>query len=323
MRLGTLGLAFTLASLLAPLAADAETPQKVRRVGLLLSTTPSAASHVTAAFSQALAERGHVEGKNVILEYRWAEGKAERFPDLAADLVRLKVDVILASSTPAAEAARRATSTISIVMVGVADPIGSGLVASLARPGGNVTGLSSQLTPEIRAKQLQLLKEAVPTVSRVAVLRNAAVATPETWKEYQAAGQAVGVRLHSVEVRGPEEFERAFAAMKTERAGAVWVPGDPMFFTDRRRIVQLATEHRLPGMFLFREFTEAGGLMSYSASITYQFRRAAAYIDKILKGARAGDLPVEQPLEFELVVNLKTANALGLTLPQSILVRAA
>ncbi len=322
MKVTVLVVGLGLAVLTAPGTPDAQPQQKVRRIGLLLSTTPVAASHVVAAFAEALLELGHAEGKNVIFEYRWAEGRVDRFPGLAADLVRLKVDVIVASSSPAADSARKATSTIPIVMVGVVDPVALGLVASLARPGSNVTGLSSQLTPEIRAKQLQLLKEAVPTVSRVAVLRNAAVATPATWQEYEAAGRAVGVRLQSVEVTGPEELGKALVAVSRERGAALWVPGDPMFWTLRQRIVELSAEHRLPGMFFFREFTDAGGLMSYSARLTDQFRRAAMYVDKILKGAKPADLPVEQPTKFELVVNLKTAKALGLTIPQSILIRA-
>ncbi len=322
MKAAWLVVGLGLALLTAPTAPDTQAQQKVRRIGLLLSTTPSAASHVTAAFSEALRELGHVEGKNVTLEYRWAEGRAERFPELAADLVRLKVDVIVTSSSPAADSARKATSTIPIVMVAVADPVASGLVASFARPGGNVTGLSSQLTPEIRAKQLQLLKEAVPKVSRVAVLRNAAVATPSTWEEYEAAGRAVGVRLQSLEVRGPGELEKAFAGVSRERGAALWVPGDPMFWIHRQLIVELSVEHRLPGMFFFREFTDAGGLMSYSARLTDQFRRAAVYVDKILRGAKPADLPVEQPTRYELVINLKTAKALGLTIPRSILIRA-
>ena len=305
-----------------PAGAAAQPAAKVHRIGLLLSTTPSAASHVTAAFAEALRERGHVEGKNVSLEYRWAEGKAERFPELAAELVRLKVDVIVAVSLAGAAAASRATPTTPIVMVAVADPIAAGLVASFARPGGNVTGLALALTPEIRAKQFQLLKEAMPKVSRVGVLRNAAVATAATWKDYEVAGRAAGVKLQSLAVRGPDELDTVFATLSRERAAAVFVPADPVFFAHRRRIVERLAEHRLPGMFALREFTDAGGLMSYSARLTDQFRSAASYVDKILKGARPGDLPVEQPTQFELVINLKTARALGLAIPPSILVRA-
>jgi putative ABC transport system substrate-binding protein len=287
-----------------------------------MQTTPAAASHIAAAFTEALRELGHVEGKNVAFETRWAEGNPERFPALAADLVRLKVDLIVASALSAAEAARRATTTIPIVMVNAADPVESGLVRSLVRPGGNVTGLSAQLTPEIRAKQLQLLKEALPGLTRVVILRRAALADGPVWKEYEAGGRTLGLKVQFVELQRVDELERAFNTIARERAGALLVPGDPVLFTHRQRIVALAAEHRLPGTFSTREFTDAGGLMSYSARLTDQFRRAATYVDKILKGASPANLPVEQPTQFELVINLKTAKALGLTLPQSILLRA-
>jgi putative tryptophan/tyrosine transport system substrate-binding protein len=295
---------------------------KPRRVGLMLATTPAAASHITAAFSEALRGLGYVEGKNVVFEYRWAEGRPERFLTLAADLVGLKVDVIVASSTAAAEAARQATSTIPIVMVNAADPVASGLVASLIKPGGNVTGLSSQLTPDIRAKQLQLLKEATPRLAGVAVLRRAAGADSPVWKEYEAAGQGLGVKVSFFDVKDADDLARVFAAMRRERVGAVLVAGDPMFFTERRRITALAAEHRLPGIFPTREYADAGGLMSYSARLTDQFRRAASYVDKILKGASPARLPVEQPTQFELAINLGTAKVLGLTIPHALLIRA-
>jgi putative ABC transport system substrate-binding protein len=239
---------------------------------------------------------------------------------MAAELVRHKVDVIVASSQAPALAAKRATQTIPIVMVNATDPVEAGLVASLARPGGNVTGLSQQLTPEIRAKQLQLLKEALPRISRVAVLRGAAMTVGRG--EYEAAGRALGLRIQFVEVRGADDLGRAFAALAGERIAAVLVPGDMLLFTERRRVAALAREHRLPGIYSLREFTEAGGLMSYSARISEQFRRAAGYVDKILRGANPATLPVESPTQYELVINLKTAKALGLTIPQSVLVRA-
>jgi len=314
--------AVALPLVLAPLASDAQRPQKVQRVGVLWQTTPAAASHIAAAFTEALRELGHVEGKNVAFDYRWAEGKPERLPALAADLVRLKVDLIVASALSAAEAARRATTTIPIVMVNAADPVESGLVRSLVRPGGNVTGLSAQLTPEIRAKQLQLLKEALPGLARVAILRRAALADGPVWKEYEAGGRTLGLKVQFVELQSVDELERAFNTIARERAGALLVPGDPVLFTHRQRIVALAAEHRLPGTFSTREFTDAGGLMSYSARLTDQYRRAATYVDKILKGASPANLPVEQPTGFELVINLKTAKALGLTLPQTLLIRA-
>jgi putative ABC transport system substrate-binding protein len=303
---------------LSPLATSAEPP--ARRIGLLMTTTPVAASHIAAAFADGLRELGHVEGKDVIFEYRWAEGKPERFAEMAAELVRHKVDVIVASSQAPALAAKRATQTIPIVMVNATDPVEAGLVASLARPGGNVTGLSQQLTPEIRAKQLQLLKEALPKISRVAVLWSAATTVGRG--EYEAAGRALGLRIQFVEVRGADDLGRAFAALAGERIAAVLVPGDMLLFTERRRVAALAREHRLPGIYSLREFTEAGGLMSYSARISEQFRRAAGYVDKILRGANPATLPVESPTQYELVINLKTAKALGLTIPQSVLVRA-
>jgi putative ABC transport system substrate-binding protein len=306
--------------MLLPMAADAETPAKARRVGLMMSTNPVAASHIVAAFADGLRELGHVEGKNVVFEYRWAEGKPERFSEMAADLVRQKVDVIVASSQAPALAAKRVTSTIPIVMVNATDPVEAGLVASLARPGGNVTGLSQQLTPEIRAKQVQLLKEALPKVYRVAVLRSPA--TTVGLREYEAAGQAFELRVQFVEIRGADDLGRAFAAMARDRVDALLVPGDILLFTERRRVAALALEHRLPGIYSLREFTEAGGFMSYSARLTEQFRRAAVYVDKILRGANPATLPVESPSQYELVINLKTAKALGLTIPQSLLIRA-
>lgn len=306
----------------SPMATSAQTPTKARRIGLLMTTTPAAASHIAAAFADGLRELGHVEGKTVVFEYRWAEGRPERFAELVADLVRQPVDVIVASSQAPALAAKRATKTIPIVMVNAADPVEVGLVASLARPGGNVTGLSQQLTPEIRAKQLQLLKEVLPKGSRavVAVLRSPA--TTVDLREYETTGQALKLRVQFVEVLSRDDFERAFAAMARDRVDALLVPGDTFLFTERQRVAELARERRLPGIYSVREYTEAGGLMSYSARLTEQFRRAAAYVDKILRGASPATLPVESPSQYELVINLKTAKALGLTIPQSLLVRA-
>ncbi len=308
------------AAVVWPVAAYAQAPAKVRRIGLLMTTTPAAASHVVAAFADRLNELGHVEGKNVVFEYRWAEGRRERFAEMAADLVRHKVDVIVASSQAPALAARQATTTIPIVMVNATDPVEAGLVASLARPGGNVTGLSQQLTPEIRAKQLQLLKEILPRGARVAVLRSPA--TTVGLREYEAAGQVLELRVQVVEVRRHAELAGAFAAMARDRIDALLVPGDTFFFTERQRVAELAREHRLPSIYSQREFTEAGGLMSYSARLTEQFRRAAVYVDKILRGFSPATLPVEPPSHYELVVNLKTAKALNLTLPPALLLRA-
>jgi putative ABC transport system substrate-binding protein len=308
------------ATVLLPLAGYAEGPAKARRVALLMSTTPTAAPHIVAAFADGLRELGRAEGKDVMLEYRWAESHPERFAELAADLVRQRPDVIVASSQAAALAATRATKTIPIVMVNAADPVETGLVATLAQPGGNVTGLSQQLTAEIRAKQLQLLKEALPTIARVAVLRSSS--TTVALGEYEAAGRAMGIRTRFLELRGPDDLARAFAAIAGDRVDALLVPGDTLLFTERRRVVELAREHRLPGMYSLREFTEAGGLMSYSARLTDQFRRAAVYVDKILRGASPATLPVESPSRYELVINLKAAQALGLVIPRPLLIRA-
>jgi putative ABC transport system substrate-binding protein len=294
---------------------------KVQRVGLLMQTTPAVAAHIAGAFTQGLRELGHVEGRDVVFEYRWAEGQLDRLPGLAVELVRAKVDLIVASSIDAAEAARRATTTIPIVMVNAAEPVEAGLAKSLARPGGNVTGLSAQLTPEIRAKQIQLLKEAVPALTRVVILRRTAVADAAVWKEYEDGGRTLDVKVQFVNVGSVDELPRAIGAIARERT-ALLIPGDPVFFTQRQRIVALALEQRLPGMFYAREFTQAGGLMSYSARLTDQFRRAAVYADKILKGANPATLPIEQPTQFELVVNLNTAKVLKLTLPQTLLIRA-
>jgi len=308
------------AAALGPRAAYAQTPAKARRIGLLMTTTPAAAAHIVVAFADGLRELGHVEGKNVLFEYRWAEGDRERFAEMAADLVRQHVDVLVASSQAAALAAQRATRTIPIVMVNASDPVEAGLVASLVRPGGNVTGLSQQLTREIRAKQLQLLKEMLPKLSRVGVLHSAA--TTVGLREYEAAGQTLELRIQVVEIRSRNDLESAFAAMDRDRIDALLAPADPFLFTERQRVAELAREHRLAGMYSTREYAEAGGLMSYSARLSEQFRRAAIFVDKILRGASPATLPVEAPSQYELVINLKTAKALGLTIPQSLLQRA-
>ena len=305
---------------LSPGAGSAQAPPKARHVGVLMTTDPVAAAHIVTAFADGLKELGHVDGKNVVIEYRWAEGHRERLAEMAADLVRQRVDVIVASSQAPALAAKRATTTIPIVMVNATDPVGAGLVASLARPGGNVTGLSEQLTPEIRAKQLQLLKETLPRLARVAVLHSPA--TTVGLSEYEAAGQVLALRVQFIEVTSRDDLERAFTAMVRDRVDALLVPGDTFLFTERQRVADLARGRRLPGIYSLREYTEAGGLMSYSARITEQFRRAAVYVDKILKGAGPATLPVESPIHYEFVINLKTAKALGLTIPPALLVRA-
>jgi putative ABC transport system substrate-binding protein len=313
-------LALLLLLVLLPLPSAGQPRARPPRVGVLLSTTPAAAQHITAAFEDALRQAGQ---GSVQVEYRWAEGRLERFPILAEEMARLPVDVVVTSGVAATEAAARLVPALPVVMVNVPDPVGAGLVASLVRPGGTVTGLAAQLTLEIRAKQLQLLREALPQVARVVVLRNAAVAEAAVWREYEAAGRAAGVPTRFVDVTGPEEFDRALARIARDRASAAFVPGgDLVFFMNRQVLVERALAHRVPTMFSAREFTDAGGLMSYSARLTDQFARAAGYVDRILRGARPADLPVEQPTRFELVLNLKTARALGLTLPPAVLARA-
>lgn len=307
--------------LVAPLAAMPS--GKVPRIGMLWFGSPAAApsAHLE-AFRQALRELGYVEGHHVTIEARSTVRRLDLLPDLAANLVLLKVDVVVAAGDPAIEAVKHATGTIPIVMVASADPVGSGLVASLARPAGNLTGLSA-LSPELSGKRLQLLREALPGVVRVAVLWNPAdPAKALALRELERAAQALGVQLHLLEVRGPDDFEPAFAIMTRERAEALMALGDPLTVSYRPQIVDLAAQHRLPAMYDLREFVDAGGLMAYGPSLRALFRRAAYYVDRILKGAKPSDLPVEQPTQFELILNLKTAQALGLTLPPSLLLSA-
>jgi putative ABC transport system substrate-binding protein len=302
----------------------AQQAAKIARIGWL-GANPAIGRLLREALLQGLRDLGYVEGRNVVIEYRFAEGKLERYPALAAELVALKVDVIVAPITPAALAAKQATKTIPIVFVAVGDPITDGLVTSLARPGGNVTGLSL-LFPELVGKCLEELKQAVPGVSRVAVLWQPGAVGERTEKDMlkgaEVAARALGVRLQFVEARGPADLDRAFSDITKARAGALTVLPGNMFFSERRRLVDLAAKNRLPAVYPLREFVDAGGLMSYGASNADMFRRAATYVDKILKGAKPADLPVEQPTKFELVINLKAAKVLGLTIPQSLLGRA-
>jgi ABC-type uncharacterized transport system substrate-binding protein len=307
-----------------PVAAEAQQAANVARIGVLvLNRATNPRGHE--AFRQGLRDLGYVEGRNVVIEYRDAEGKPERLPALAAELVALKVGVIVAPGTLAALAAKQATRTIPIVFPVVGDPVTDGLVTSLARPRGNVTGLSNR-TPELVGKCLELLTQAVPGVSRVAVLWLPGGAPERTeqdmLREAEVAARALGARLQVVEARGPADFDRAFSDMTRARAGALTVLPYVMFFNERRRLVDLAAKNRLPAVYGSREFVDAGGLMSYGADIADLFRRAATYVDKILKGAKPGDLPVEQATKFELVINLKAAKALGLTIPPSVLARA-
>ena len=320
-----LAIAAALAVLIAPLAAEAQQAAKIARIGYLTASL-AANPHLPEAFRQGLRDLGYVEGRNVVIEYRSAEGKRERLPALAAELVALKVDVIfVGGGTRVTLAAMQATKTIPIVFTGVGDPVTSGLVTNLARPGGNVTGLSG-LGPELVGKRLEQLTQAVPGVSRVAVLRLPGALGERTEKEMlkgaDVAARALGVRLQFVEARGPDDFDRAFSDMTRAHAGALTLLPSNMFLREHRRLVDLAAKNRLPAVYTSREFVDAGGLMSYGANTADLFRRAATYVDKILKGAKPGDLPVEQPTKFELVINLKTAKALGLTIPPSLLQRA-
>jgi ABC-type uncharacterized transport system substrate-binding protein len=309
--------------LAAPRAADAQQAGKVPRIGFLGTRSLSDMSPYLDTFRQGLRELGWVEGQNIVIDYRYAEGRFDRLPDLAAELVRLKVDIIVAVPTPAAVAAKKATETIPIVAISVGDPVGLGLIASLARPGGNLTGLSYSVGLEIAGKGLELLKETVPKVRRVAILSNPGNPfQPLAIREVNVAARSLGVQLQLLEARGPNELDGAFAAMATERVGALLVVADSLFLLQRTRLADLAARSRLPAAYGLREIVEAGGLMSYGPSVRDLYRRGATFVDKILKGAKPGDLPVEQPTKFELVINLKTAKALGLTIPPSLLGRA-
>jgi putative tryptophan/tyrosine transport system substrate-binding protein len=304
-----------------PLAARAQQSGKPLTIGFLGPTTPSVEGQRLAAFVQRLRELGWMEGRNVAIEVRWAEGRSERFAEIAAELVRLKVDVIVTYATPPVLAAKQATSAIPIVFASAADPVGTGLVASLARPGGNVTGLSNQ-QPDTAAKRLELLREVVPGLGRLAILAN--VGNPAAvldMREVQAAARKLSLEAAAFEIRRAEDIAPAFEAL-TSRVHALYVAGDPLVNTNRIRINSLALGARLPTMHGYRDYVEAGGLMSYGPSALDQYRRAADYVDKILRGAKPGELPVEQPTKFDLVINLTTAKALGLTIPEPFLLRA-
>jgi putative ABC transport system substrate-binding protein len=314
-----------LAALVAPLIAEAEQAPKVPRIGWV-STNLAASPHLSEAFRQGLRDLGYVEGKNIVVEWRSAEGRLDRFPALVAGLLALEVDVIVAANTQAALAAKQATRTVPVVFAGPADPVSSGLVTSLARPGGNLTGLSSLPTPELVGKSLELLRQAVPEANRVAALWHRDY--PERTRKdilgaANIAARALGIRLQFVEARGgPESFDRAFAEMTMARAEALTVLTSVLFMSERRRLVDLAARHRLPAVYAVRDFVDDGGLMSYGPLWAGIYRHAATYVDRILRGAKPADLPVEQPTKFELVINLKTARALGLTIPPSVLLRA-
>ena len=317
-----IGLAAALAlSLLAPLAIDAQQTRNVARVGIL-GGGGSLFQAGLESFRQRMRELGYIEDQTIALFVRTAESRAERYPELATELVQLRMNVIVVQGNPALAALKPVTSTIPIVMAQIGDPVGSGFVASLARPAGNITGLSN-MAEGVSRKWIELLKEVSPKVSRIGVLWDPRIAAhTRMWAEIEAASGAFRVTPLAWEVRGPDDIERAFSAMRTERVDAVVILPYPVAGQNRRLIVDLAATHRLPAIYPFREFVEAGCLMSYGANNADLYRRAANYVDKILKGAKPADLPVEQPTQFELVINLKTAKALGLMIPQSLLVRA-
>jgi ABC-type uncharacterized transport system substrate-binding protein len=307
-----------------PLGGSAQQPAKIARIGYLTSGL-AVNPHLPEAFRRGLHDLGYVEGRNVVIEYRDAEGQLERFPALAAELVALKVDVIVAGNVPQAMAAMQATRTLPIVFAAAADPVASGLVTSLARPGGNVTGLSLMF-PELVAKWLELLKQAIPGASRIALLWQPGVVGERTEKdillEAEAAARALGVRLQVVEVRGPADFDRAFSEMTKARTDALAVMSTPTLFGERRRLLDLAANTRLPTVFPYREYLDAGGLIAYGPNVADLYRRIATYVDKILKGAKPADLPVEQPTKFDLIINTTTAKALGLEIPPTLLALA-
>ena len=315
------GIAFGLAT--GSLAAKAQQAGKVSRIGYLGTSTPALERHLIEAFRGALRDLGYIEGQNIVIVYRWPEGQDDRLPGLAADLVNHKPDVIVTSGTPGTLAVKQATTTIPIVMTSSSDPVQVGLVASLARPGGNITGLSI-VAPELEGKRLQIIQQLIPRLSRLGVLWNPGnPATKQVFEETQVIAERLRVTLEPVvEVRRVDEFESAFARIARARPQALDVLVDRLLLAHRTRIVDFVAEQRLPAMYPYREYVDAGGLLSYAPSNIALFRGAATYVDKILKGAKPADLPVEQPTKFELVINLKTAKALGLTIPQSLLLRA-
>jgi putative ABC transport system substrate-binding protein len=321
--LGALLVTLALGLLVAPLAAEGHQAGKLYRIGHLMLLPRELLTPFIDALETGLRDLGYVEGRNVLIEHRSAEGRAERLPDVAAELVRLGVDVIVAGVNPGIAAAQHATTTIPIVMVYGADPVGRGFIASLQRPGGNITGGTIDVGAEMYGKNLALLREAAPGASRVAFLWNPAFPGIAPYvKTMEHATRQSGVRFQSVKVEAPREFESAFAAMAEERAEALVVFGDPLTFAHRGPLTELAARYRLPAIYPYREFADAGGLMSYGPNLPAFWRRAASYVDKILNGAKPAELPVEQPMKFELVINLKTAQALGLTIPPTLLFQA-
>jgi len=321
MKKKVIGLALGALLIALSVSAEAQQPTKIPRIGILITPSASSYSARVEAFRQRLRELGYVEGKNILIEYRYAEGKLERLPDLAAELVRLKVDVIVTAG-PGILAAKKASATIPIVFGNAADPVGSGLVSSLARPGGNITGLSN-IAQDLDGKRLELLKEAFPKLARVAFLWfPGGLRGNLRLTEMEAAAKALGVKLLSLEVRRLGDFESAFARAKREGAQALITGTGGLITTQRRQVLDFAAKNRLPAMYPNSEFVEAGGLMSYGPSQTDQWRRAADFVDKILKGTKPADIPVEQPTKFEFIVNLNAAKQIGLTIPPNVLVRA-
>jgi putative ABC transport system substrate-binding protein len=302
--------------------ALAQQPAKIARIGYLTAASPLPISPRTEAFRQGLHELGYVEGKNIVIEYRYAEAKLDRLPALATELVRLRVDIIVTAGPIPTRSAKEATATIPIVMSQDTDPVGNGFVASLARPGGNITGLST-LSPEISGKRLELLKEIVPRISRIAVVGQSTYpGNSQSLREVELAAKAFGMQLQYLDIRSAKDIETAFRAATKGRADAILGLGSPVLMSHRTRVVDLAVTSRLPAIYYFPEFVDAGGLMTYGPSITDLSRRAAAYVDKILKGRKPADLPVEQPTKFELIINLKAAKQIGLTIPPNVLTRA-
>lgn len=303
--------------------AAAQPPGKVHRVGYIVVASAEEQTHLTRAFEEGMRELGYEEGRNVVYERRFADGDPRRLLGLAADLAKREPDVIVTGANPVIDAVKRATTTIPVVMGVCRDPVGAGFIASHARPGGNITGLASDPSPEVLAKDLQLFMEIVPQARRVALLWNPAPSGADTYRRAaENAARRLGVVLRVVEVRARGDLEAAFESMARERLDGVWVLPDPLVFTARNSIVALAERHRLPAVYWQREFVDAGGLVSYGSNVAAQFHRAASYVDRILKGAKPGDLAVEQAAKFELVVNLKTARSLGLSVPQSLEMRA-
>ena len=306
----------------APLYANAEQPGRTHRIGFLGNSTAALEAHLVGPFREGLRELGYIEGSNTSIEYRWAEGDYKRFPRLIAELINSKVDVIVTAGTPASQAVKKATTSIPIVMVAVGDPVGTGLAQTLHRPGGNATGLSS-IARDMEAKRLELLRDLLPGVSHVAVLSNPAnLFNIGSVKQAEDAAKALGVRLQVVDVRSSEELANAYAALAKDRPQALVVLADRVFLHNRSSIVDFALKNRLPTAVTHQELVDSGGLMSFGANYPDMHRRAAIYVDKILKGNKPGDIPIEQPTKFELVINVKTAKALALTIPVSLMLRA-